>query len=297
MEHALTKVKYQCESCDQIFDRAQRLESHRSKEFCSTRCTRCKRKFRTRRDLLRHQKKPTYNSCDLCDEKFCQLIDYNHHQRTVHNINPTTCEICSNEFPTRQALECHQKNPMYNDCNICDKKFCQLIDYNRHQQTVHNINRKQCNICCKEFSCFRDLKHHQKNPVYNDCALCGKKFCSDTDHNNHQIVVHHTNPRRCITCCKEFKAFSDLKKHRKDASPRECDECNMVFCQRKELKQHMMTKHYGGGVEEDPEYEDILKQMVYPPTGLENGDGYKEMIAKHKNMISRTMLLLERTFS
>ena len=192
MEHTSKKAKYQCESCNQVFNRAQRLESHRSKESCNTTCTVCKRKFRSRRDLLCHHQNPVYNSCDLCD----------------------------------------------------------------------------------------------------------KKFCNDTDHNNHQIVEHHTNSRKCKTCSKEFKVFSDLKKHCKDASPRDCDLCDKTFCTPAEYKNHWIVEHRGGQVEteEDPEYVSILKQMVYPPTGLENEDGYKEMIAKHADMIKDNVVARKDIF-
>ena len=157
MEPAPKKIKFICLNCDKTFDRVQRLEAHQSKQSCGTTCSTCQHKFPTRRELLRHKKSSIFHDCDLCDKKFCQLVDYNLHQRTVHNINPTQCTTCSKEFSNRPALE-----------------------------------------------------RHQKNPVYNDCDLCDKKFCSDGDYTNHQIVDHHVNPRICKTCGKEYKAFSGL---------------------------------------------------------------------------------------
>ena len=141
-----------------------------------------------------------------------------------------------------------------------------------------------CLACDKVFDRVQRLEAHQKNPMLNECDLCDKKFCSDADHNHHQIVDHFVNPRKCKTCCKVFKVFSDLEKHRKDASPRECDLCDKTFCTNNDYKNHQIVEHRGRQVPA-LEYKSILKQVIYPSTGLENEDGYKEMAAKHDNVI------------
>ena len=48
-----------------------------------------------------------------------------------------------------------------------------------------------------------------------------------------------------------------------------------------------MVAHHGGQVvpEEDTEYKNILKQVIFAPTGFESGEGYTEMMAKHENKI------------
>ena len=78
-----------------------------------------------------------------------------------------------------------------------------------------------------------------------------------------------------------------MKKHRKNTSPRECDLCEKKFCTPADYKTHWIVEHRGGYIEEeeDLEYKNILKQVISPPTGFEGEDGYKEMVAKHEDMI------------
>ena len=104
------KIKFICLKCDKVFNRIQRLQAHQTKPTCGTVCTRCKHKFRTRAQLLQHQKNASIKDCSSCNLKFCHLGDYNNHQRNVHNVNPNRCFTCSKEFSTRQRLENHLKN-------------------------------------------------------------------------------------------------------------------------------------------------------------------------------------------
>ena len=79
-----------------------------------------------------------------------------------------------------------------------------------------------------------------------------------------------------------------MKKHRKNASPRECDLCEKKFCTPADYKTHWIVEHRGGQVEEeeeDLEYKNILKQVISPPTGFEGEEGYKEMMEKHEDVI------------
>jgi hypothetical protein len=78
------KIKHICLQCDQVFDRAQRLKDHQSKKSCSTVCTRCNHKFRDRSQLEKHRLKASPEDCDLCDQKFCNLTDYNRHRIVEH---------------------------------------------------------------------------------------------------------------------------------------------------------------------------------------------------------------------
>ena len=94
------------------------------------------------------------------------------------------------------------------------------------------------------------------------------------------MVVHYVNPRVCKTCSKEFKLFSDLKNHRQNATPKACGLCDKVFCIPTDYKNHMVVEHRGGQVEpeEDTEYKNILKQVIFPATGLENEEYEKIMV-------------------
>ena len=77
------KSKFICLKCNRTFNRVQRLQAHQRKPTCGTNCTRCRNKFRTRAQLIRHLK--SFVDCDHCDEKFCSDFHLNDHLQTVHS--------------------------------------------------------------------------------------------------------------------------------------------------------------------------------------------------------------------
>ena len=220
-------------TCNKGFDRLQRLQAHQSKSSCGTSCTRCKHKFRTRAELSKHQKNAVLKSCDICNLNFCRLIEYHHHQKEAHGMNPNKCTTCSKEFRRYQELEQHQKNAVHADCDICDRKFC-----------------------------------------------------SEKDYINHQSLDHHINPLKCKTCGKEHKQLSDLKKHLLKAVPQACDLCDQTLCSLSDYNRHRIIFHRGGEIEpEDVEYQNILDEPIFAPTGAEEEVEYKATVERNYSEI------------
>ena len=95
------------------------------------------------------------------------------------------CLVCDQVFDRSQRLHAHQKQ-----CDICDKVFCGVKNFNDHRRHTHAINPTRCSTCFKQFPSNRDLKIHQKNASIIDCSICEKKFCHQADYNKHRIVEH-----------------------------------------------------------------------------------------------------------
>ena len=95
------------------------------------------------------------------------------------------CLVCDQVFDRSQRLHAHQKQ-----CDISDKVFCGVKNFNDHRRHTHAINPTRCSTCFKEFPSNRDLKIHQKNASIIDCSICEKKFCHQADYNKHRIVEH-----------------------------------------------------------------------------------------------------------
>ena len=132
------KIKLICFNCDQVFDRVQRLQSHQA--ACSTICFQCKVKFRTRAQLLCHQRNSVLQDCDQCDRKFCGESDYNHHQETTH---PPKCRICCKGFSSLHDLEKHGENATPQECDQCNKVFCQKNELKQHMVSEHPAESKE----------------------------------------------------------------------------------------------------------------------------------------------------------
>ena len=140
------KIKFICLQCDKTFDRVQRLQAHQQKLTCGTNCGRCNRKFQSRTKMLQHQKNNVLKDCVRCDKKFCSNSDYNRHLMSEHSVNPNKCETCCKEFKTFYNLQMHCKNAKYQDCDLCDKKFCTPADLKNHIVIEHRGGQLQSDI-------------------------------------------------------------------------------------------------------------------------------------------------------
>ena len=104
------KVKYECGSCKQTFERAERMENHIEKGCNKTTCSTCNEKFRDVRKLQRHRR------------------------THIHVVFKTRCTTCNNNV---RNLQKHQKNADPRVCNQCDTIFCHVFEYERHNRTEH----------------------------------------------------------------------------------------------------------------------------------------------------------------
>ena len=104
------KVKHECSSCKQTFNRAERLSIHIKKGCYLTTCSTCNEKFRDVRKL--------------------QI-----HWRThIPVVFKTRCTMCNKNV---RNLQKHRKNADPRVCNQCDTIFCHVSEYERHNRTEH----------------------------------------------------------------------------------------------------------------------------------------------------------------
>ncbi len=114
MEPAAKKSKHQCLKCQQVFNRVERLTNHNK-------------------------------HCAVCDETFCGIKYYNHHQRVRHLVGQSKCIRCQQTFPTLRDLSLHQQNPVNKDC--------QLPVHDHQPYQGQNANTLEENISENEDKC------------------------------------------------------------------------------------------------------------------------------------------------
>ena len=176
MASTAKRPKHQCEKCQQIFDRQERLEKHQ---------------------IIEH-------NCNHCSKKFCKLKNLQRHNLEEHNKKSKKCGVCLKVFKSLHDFKIHQQNTKECECNHCSKKYCQLKDLQRHQLEEHNIDCKKCVVCLKVFGSVTALEYHKANSEQHDCDLCERKLCNEKDYVVHQTVDHHVNPRIYKVCNKKF---------------------------------------------------------------------------------------------
>ena len=58
----------------------------------------------------------------------------------------TTCTRCNRKFQSRTKMLQHQKNSVFKDCDLCDKKFCTPADLKNHIIIEHRGGQLQSDI-------------------------------------------------------------------------------------------------------------------------------------------------------
>ena len=109
------------------------------------------------------------------------------------------------------------------ECDICGKKYTNLIYLNSHQ-IYHEAPKFSCtfNGCTKKFFKHFKLKDHQKTHTDqrdHECQLCDKKFFTSTHLRRHHLNLHIKLKLRC-----EFPGCS-------------------AKCSKDKFRSHVMTKH------------------------------------------------------
>lgn len=103
-----------------------------------------------------------------------------------------------------------------------------------------------CDICPEKpkFASYRYVTRHytQIHKMRKMFVCCGWKMKS------RQLMVEHAlahkNPKVCETCGAQFVRDIQFKKHFYDCQPRyACDLCNQLFNKKKEITEHITSKH------------------------------------------------------
>lgn len=102
-------------------------------------------------------------------------------------------------------------------CHICGNAFGSNFALNRHIQTVHEHQRNfRCDTCGEFFARQAHLethiRRHHENVEFR-CNICQELFANVQNRNRHVQTVHDGQKKfKCISCDKNFRNLSDLKR-------------------------------------------------------------------------------------
>ncbi|GAB0094663.1 hypothetical protein DMENIID0001_099850 [Sergentomyia squamirostris] len=177
-------------------------------------CTRCGKGFKhkyhmeTHIDIVHDLKQITVYSCKPCDKSFRDKYGHKRHIQLVHNGKEPddssaafTCPFCgrivSNNWTLKRHILCvhkNQKRPQNQQnmpektvpCSVCDKKFSNKTNLNRHMITHTNANIN-CPYCPKVSPNKYALQNHIWKVHKKDfkCNMCESAFYSEELLNNH----------------------------------------------------------------------------------------------------------------
>uniref|UniRef100_A0A803K114 C2H2-type domain-containing protein n=1 Tax=Xenopus tropicalis TaxID=8364 RepID=A0A803K114_XENTR len=226
-------------------------------------CSKCGRRFCSRRNLLTHQRIHKGRSfvCSKCGKCFSHQKMLIAHKLVHTGRKPFTCTECNKESTLVDTtelnahLQTHREKPLL--CNETGQSCGNKSKLKADRGISTGQKPLLCTECGKAFTSKRALKVHLRvhaEPRPFVCTECGKSFKAKCKLNVHLRI--HTGEQRyvCTECGKCFRDRFGLNEHHRihtGEKPFICTECGKSFCRKTHLDRQL-TLHFQTHTGEKP---------------------------------------------
>ncbi|XP_011647293.1 zinc finger protein Xfin-like [Pogonomyrmex barbatus] len=229
-------------------------------------CSTCKKRYSTKKSLLRHQllhEEPNFE-CDICNVKFYRKDKLKAHYDKCSEKNPDQvrkCNICGDSFENNEILREHRAKHVTEGI-LTEDDLRDIEPKSEEKKTGEKTGRKrrtdivglECTECNKQYTSRKGLLRHiqvHEGKKYL-CDICPKKFYR-REHLKIHVAKHNmVKPYKCTRCTKRFIKEEQLNNHlpkhdrtfkknkETDSSKRFlCEICSKSFTQSTTLIAHL----------------------------------------------------------
>ncbi|KAJ8013244.1 hypothetical protein DPEC_G00051250 [Dallia pectoralis] len=301
-----TQLKiFTCEYCNKVFKFRHSLQAHlrihtNEKPF---RCQHCDYASAIKANLSVHMRKHTGEkfSCDHCSFECLSKGHLKVHVERVHEKIKQHCRFCKKKYSDVKNLLKHMreshdledkkvkdsydeyslltregKRQLLYDCQICDRKFKNELDRDRHMM-VHGSERPfGCELCDHGCTKFQALQAHvRKHPFLYVCVTCRQKFVSSVRLRAH-LREDHPESDECAGFSESINSSfcllepgDEIKREmlRQDEI-RMAEELSLLNAQEEEEETHAA----------EPEFSEEQEEGLGDAERREQGDGGDEQV-------------------
>lgn len=272
-QHCRTKhdKPFQCTECGKQLSRQDKLDDH-MKKHSGYPCRDCNQKFKTRRELKKHEEvheasqatsldatttSPNKSDaavrfhCEECRTSYRTEEKLTDHMKDCHDAMGYPCDQCELTFDSKTKMKAHSYKHNAKLCGICGVWISN--SFGAHMRRHEGDKPFKCPVagCDKRFLRNCDLTSHKKvhtgeKPFACDFPNCNMRFARP-----YRVALHkrtHTGekPYKCDYkgCQREFTQSFDLTLHMRrhtGEKPYECEKCRERFILASLLKKHQQT--------------------------------------------------------
>ncbi|XP_029447926.1 zinc finger protein ZFAT isoform X2 [Rhinatrema bivittatum] len=224
-----TQLKiFTCEYCNKVFKFKHSLQAHlrihtNEKPY---ECSHCNYASAIKANLSVHMRKHTGEkfNCDYCAFNCLSKGHLKVHIERVHKKIKQHCRFCKKKYSDvknliRHIQEAHDfqdqkvkdvfdelrlltregKRQLLYDCHICERKFKNELDRDRHMLVHGNERPFACELCGHGATKYQALELHvRKHPFVYVCSVCLKKFVSSIRLQAHIKELHGSSQERLV---------------------------------------------------------------------------------------------------
>uniref|UniRef100_A0A1B0GHV4 Putative zn finger n=1 Tax=Lutzomyia longipalpis TaxID=7200 RepID=A0A1B0GHV4_LUTLO len=248
----MKREKIPCLKCSKMYCQGKRLDDHIAQ------CSGNEATSEEKPSVQDEVKKKSF-SCAFCGNEFLrkhQIIAHmRSHVKLLHRKVPKpakedssfektserTCKICNKTCYTSRGLMRHVK-------------FHEKKKANGDKQEQSARAQFPCDGCKRNFRNEGALRRHVefRESANITCDMCTEHFCTPTDFQTHQRMVHKINTAfKCRYCDEQFSNFRTIAKHHHATHPTEmapespfmCEMCGTVMMDLRDLSHHVKIMH------------------------------------------------------
>lgn len=218
---------FNCKCCAKPFSSKRMLNYHMKyhpNEFLS-KCSFCQRKFATSAEAKKHESNCALQrqmECYLCKSKFTYRSSLRRHMPQHTGLTAFNCKYCKNGYVRIEYLDLHLKTAHTEElkfsCTICEQRFPQQNDADKHMQSCKKKRIFKCKLCnyttvSKTYAEDHKQKHNGSDEF--KCWHCSEVFLQRSKLVHHVKTHNKKSKFECPYCQKAYHRWLFREKHRK----------------------------------------------------------------------------------
>lgn len=234
-------------------------------------CLNCFKRFESKKEFLRHQRKmyvDRLHPCPKCDEDFANHYVLQRHLKLYHKKKMIIermeelrqeshiCCACKKKFESKEQLKTHadeihlKERHTYEgdfqfECEVCYRRFKTRQSMKVHQYRMFKGKKFICALCGKAFkekAFLRDHENSHRREKPYECPKCDARFSIKGSYDAHVRLHDAKDEFKCEYCGRGFRTKSLLKGHltvHSEDRPFKCHLCPITFTQQRLLDSHI----------------------------------------------------------